>query len=183
VKTVIALLRGINVGGHGKLPMAELVKICEAAGCVSPRTYIQSGNVVFGTKARDFRALKKKLEHALHAGKQLVSPVFLRSPEELRAILDENPFSGAPGYDPSRLAILFLPQALTPPQRAALAALPCADSEEIVCRDAEIFVYFPQGMGRSKVPALIDRALRIPSTARSANTVEKLWEMAAARPR
>src|ERR1700761_6202780 len=88
----IALLRAVNVGGTGKLPMADLKKLCSEAGFADPETYIASGNVVF-TSAAKADAVKAKLEKALHAYAKKPVGVIVRSATELAAILKDNPFA------------------------------------------------------------------------------------------
>jgi uncharacterized protein (DUF1697 family) len=90
----VALLRAVNVGGTGKLPMAELRAMCQSLGFANVRTYIASGNVVFSSKLSE-TAVKKKLERALetYAGKPV--GVVIRTAAELAAVLDANPFKSA----------------------------------------------------------------------------------------
>jgi uncharacterized protein (DUF1697 family) len=164
----IAMLRAVNVGGTGKLPMSELRSLCEQAGCLRVRTYIASGNVVFESDLAE-TPVKAALEAALeaHAGKPV--GVLVRSASELAAVLDCNPFPQAP---PNRTVAIFLDEA--PPSDAAARAIG-RDDEEIRLGTREIYVHYGAGMGHSK--------LRIPAartgTARNMNTVAKLAEMAA----
>jgi uncharacterized protein (DUF1697 family) len=164
----VALLRAINVGGTGKLPMSELAELCRAAGFADVRTYIQSGNVVFTSKLSEL-AVKKKLEALL--AKKLGKPVgvMVRTADELRAALKSNPFKQAP---PNRVLVLFLDE---PPARAAFASLTGPDGEEVKLKGREVFVHYPNGQGKSK--------LKLPlvnlGTGRNINTVSKLAEMAA----
>lgn len=168
METLIALLRAVNVGGTGKLPMAQLRSMAEASGFVRVKTYIQSGNLVFATDRRpnEVKAiLEKRLE--TYAGKPV--GVTVRTPEEMRAILEANPFSDA---EPSKIGVLFLDTA--PPSDTVEAAKGRAD-EQIVLGEREVFVHYPSGMGRSKLrfPAMKD------GTVRNINTIEKLKEMSA----
>lgn len=165
---LVALLRAVNVGGTGKLPMAELRSLCEAAGFDDIRTYIQSGNVVFHT-ALTADAAKTALEARLrdHLGKPV--GVIIRTGEALRDILAANPF---PAAAPNQVAILFLDN--PPPQDAAALAKGRTD-ERIEPGLREIYIHYPSGMGRSR--------LRLPAmdqgTARNLNTVARLAAMAA----
>jgi uncharacterized protein (DUF1697 family) len=158
-----ALLRAINVGGTGKLPMTELRALCEAAGLQRPRTYIQSGNVVFESRSAE-AAIKKKLERALasHMGKPV--GVMIRTVGELEAVVRRSPFADAP---PNRVLILFLDAA---PPRGALRGLVTDGGERVVGDGREIFIHYPNGMGKSK--------LKLPfaetGTGRNLNTVAKL---------
>jgi uncharacterized protein (DUF1697 family) len=165
----VALLRAVNVGGTGKLPMTELTAMCEKAGFKNPRTYIASGNVVFDSDKNE-KAVKAALEKALadYARKPVV--VIVRTAKEMAAVRDANPFGGTPG---NRVVGIFLDQA--PPKDAIAQATDVSD-EEIALGTREIFVrYTNRGMAHSK--------LKIPAaktgTARNMNTITKLAEMAA----
>ncbi|MGA2674773.1 MAG: DUF1697 domain-containing protein [Terracidiphilus sp.] len=163
----IALLRAVNVGGTGKLPMTELKKLCEAAGFRSVRTYIASGNVVFQSTKTEAQ-VKAALEGALaqYAGKPVC--VLIRTAAEAAEVLARNPFKQLPG---NRTVAYFLDE---PPAADALQAVTNRASEELRLGLREIYVYYPDGMGDSK--------LKIPAakngTARNMNTIAKLAEMA-----
>jgi uncharacterized protein (DUF1697 family) len=166
----IALLRAVNVGGTGKLPMDELKSICARCGFRDVQTYIASGNVVLecdGSEAEVKKALESRL--ARHAGKPV--GVMVRTPAEMAAVAKRNPFPGAPG---NRTAAIFLDAA---PPRDTLATITGRKDEEVVLGTREIYVLYGADMGRSK--------LRIPAaaagTARNLNTVAKLAEMAGRR--
>lgn len=162
----IALLRGINVGGV-VLPMTELRTICESAGLKNVRTYIQSGNVLFNS-AKAEHDLVSLLEARLEAHKARQIPVMIRTAEELEATLTANPFSHAP---PARVGVLFL--AVAPPQDS-LKDVVIPGREELVTGTRELFIHYPDGMGRSK--------LKLPKafgagTMRNMNTVAKLVQL------
>jgi uncharacterized protein (DUF1697 family) len=165
----IALLRAVNVGGTGKLPMTELTAMCEAAGHARVKTYIASGNVVFASGKAE-AAVKADLEARLaqYAGKPV--GVMVRTAAEMAAVRDANPFPDAPG---NRTGAIFLDAA--PPADALDHAVGRQD-EEMALGKREIYVFYGPGMGTSK--------LRIPAakagTARNLNTVTKLAAMAAA---
>ncbi|MFK0331622.1 DUF1697 domain-containing protein [Rhizobium sp. NPDC090275] len=165
----IALLRAINVGGTGKLPMTELKAICEQLGFTDVKTYIQSGNVLFRADANEAdvaRALDAALGELL--GKK--PGVMVRSRKEMEAIVDRAPF---PDAKPSFLLISFLPENAP---KDALDRIVAPDGEEAVVDGREIYVHYPIGSGKSK--------LKLPAlnagTSRNINTVRKLAEMAAA---
>ena len=164
----VALLRAVNVGGTGKLPMSELKRLCEQAGFRAVRTYIASGNVVAerdgsGTQAK--AALEAELK--AYAGKPV--SVIVRTSAEMSEVVDNNPF---PDRAASRTVAIFLDCAPTPD---ALSRVTGQANEELRLGAREIYVYYPDGIGRSK--------LRIPAaqngTARNMNTVAKLASMAA----
>jgi uncharacterized protein (DUF1697 family) len=164
----IALLRAVNVGGTGKLPMAELKIMCERVGFKSVRTYIASGNVVFQSTKTEAQ-VKATLEKALAAYAGKAVGVMVRSAAEMAAVLAENPFAKMPG---NRCVAIFLDEA---PAADALKQVSGQASEELRLGKREIYGYYPDGQGGSK--------LRIPGakngTARNMNTVAKLAEMAA----
>jgi uncharacterized protein (DUF1697 family) len=166
--TYVALLRAVNVGGTGKLPMSDLRARCEAAGFASVRTYIASGNVVF-TSDLPADDAQRRLEEELarYAGKPV--GVAIRTAAELAAVLSRNPF---PDANPSRVLVTFL---ATPPPPDAAERASGGTSEEIVLGKRELYVYYGDGMGASKlkIPAAKD------GTARNINTVAKLVEMSA----
>jgi uncharacterized protein (DUF1697 family) len=164
----IALLRAVNVGGTGKLPMADLKAMCAAAGFRSVRTYIASGNAVFASDESE-AAVKAELERRLadYAGKPV--GVCVRTAAEMAAVRDDNPF---PEAAPNHTVAIFLDA--PPPPDALDHARGRADHERISLGQREIYVDYGAGMGTSR--------LRIPAakagTARNLNTVAKLAAMA-----
>jgi uncharacterized protein (DUF1697 family) len=164
----VALLRAINVGGTGKLSMTELRELCESAGFDCVRTYIQSGNVLFKSVLPEAK-VRAKLEKVLTARMGKPYGVLIRTAAELRAVVKRNPFKAA---EPHQVLVLFLDE---PPAKDALARLPIPGREKVELVGREVFVHYPEGMGRSK--------LRIPlaktGTGRNMNSVSKLATMAA----
>jgi uncharacterized protein (DUF1697 family) len=165
----VALLRAVNVGGTGKLPMAELRAMCESLGFASVRTYIASGNVVFSSKLTE-KAVKTKLERALetYAGKPV--GVLIRTAAELAAVLDANPFKSAA---PNRTVAIFLD---APPPADTLTGVSGRQTEEIALGTREIYVHYGNGMAKSKLKITAAKT----GTARNMNTVATLAEWAAA---
>jgi uncharacterized protein (DUF1697 family) len=165
----IALLRAVNVGGTGKLPMSELKEMCEALGFGSVRTYIASGNVVF-TSRKSEAAVKTALEARLktYAGKPV--GVLIRSLAEMQAVLADNPFPKAPA---NRTVAVFLDN---PPPADTVAAARGRNDEEIRSGKREIYIrYGDDGMGKSKLVVPAAKS----GTARNMNTVAALAKMAA----
>jgi uncharacterized protein (DUF1697 family) len=164
----VALLRAVNVGGTGKLSMAELKAMCEALGFEGVRTYIASGNVVF-TSRKSEAAVKKALEARLedYAGKPV--GIMVRTAAEMDAVLKANPF---PKAAPNRTIAIFLDAR---PPVATLAALKGRKDEEISLGAREIYVHYGEGMGQSKLVIPAAKA----GTARNMNTVATLAKMAA----
>ncbi|PII38910.1 DUF1697 domain-containing protein [Sinorhizobium meliloti] len=166
----VALLRAVNVGGTGKLAMADLKAVCDELGFAGAKTFIQSGNVVFRSDLPE-PAVQAKLEQALAAKMGKAPGVLLRSRRQLDDIAARaERFLDA---KPNLLLITFLPE---PPPADALDKLVAPDGEEVRIDGREIYVHYPNGSGRSKLKL---PALR-PGTARNLNTIRKLAEMAAA---
>jgi len=164
----VALLRAVNVGGTGKLPMADLRAMCCEAGFARVETYIASGNAVFESRLAPAK-VKARLESGLTAHFGKPAKVLLRTAEEIAAVLKANPFIDT---EPKRTYAIFLD---APPPRDALEHAVGLGEEEMALGEREIFIHYGTGMGRSK--------LRIPAakdgTARNMNTVATLAEMAA----
>ena len=166
MQRLVGLLRAVNVGGTGKLPMADLVALCRDAGFAEIRTYIASGNVVFSTSLPIADA-KRELEQRLqdHAGKPV--PVILRTADQMQRLLDANPFAGR---DTKSTVVIFLDDA--PPADTIESATGVA-SEEIALGEREIYVFYAAGQAASKLKIPASRS----GTGRNINTVAKLAEM------
>jgi uncharacterized protein (DUF1697 family) len=164
----VALLRAVNVGGTGKLPMSDLKGICEELGFAAVRTFIASGNVVF-TSRKSEAAIKAALEKRLEAYAGKPVGVLVRSAAEMAQVLSDNPF---PKAAPNRTMAVFLDRA---PPPDALAGIRGQRDEEIGLGRREIYIHYGQGMGTSK---LVIPAAKT-GTARNMNTVATLAKMAA----
>jgi len=170
----IALIRGINVGGHKRLRMADVKASCEAMGLSDVRTHLQSGNVVFQTSRSDRAKLAKELEDAFAVD----AKVILRTAAELRKVVAANPMPEEAQRGPSHFIVVFLSGK---PSAAAMQSLRDAYSgpEKMELHAAELYIEYGAGMGTSKLTnALIERKLGVSGTARNWNTVTKLVEMA-----
>lgn len=164
----IALLRAVNVGGTGRLPMTKLAAICADAGFTAVKTYIASGNVVFKSAAKPAK-VKAELEARLEAYANKPVGVAVRTAAEMAKIQQANPF---PKAAPNRTVAIFLDQA---PPSDALAHAMGRNNEEMRLGEREIYVHYADGMAKTK---LTIPAARI-GTMRNMNTVAKLAEMAA----
>ena len=175
---VISLLRGVNLGGHRKVKMDDLRELYESLGFEAVTTYINSGNVLFKTGARDLVRLARRIEDAIDTACGFHSDVILRTPADLRQVLAANPFAARPGMEGSRLAIHFLsadPAAVACDQARAIPAAP----EELHIVGRELYIYFPNGMARPTLSmALLEKTLKTTGTTRNWNTVRKLLELA-----
>jgi uncharacterized protein (DUF1697 family) len=173
MKTLVALLRGINVGGKTKVPMAKLASTLSSLGFEDVRTYIQSGNVVFRSRAAGTPRLAARTERRIRDELGIDVAVLLRTPAELAKVVKSNPFLRA-GADPSKLHVVFMDSV---PARKAVAGLAPARSapDEFELRGREIYLHLPNGFGRSKLTIdYFERRLGVRATARNWNTVNKL---------
>jgi uncharacterized protein (DUF1697 family) len=172
----ISFLRGINVGGNNLLPMAVLKELYAELGFEQVHTVLQSGNAVF--VARKSKQLAQSIEHAIEARCEFRPRVMLRSPDELRRVALQNPFPKQAKTEPQRVLVHFLERA---PAQGALEALRATHRgpEQFELRDHTLYVYFPEGAGKSKLtPARMDKALGVQGTARNWNTLTKLIALA-----
>jgi uncharacterized protein (DUF1697 family) len=169
VTPYVALLRAVNVGGTGMLRMADLVRLSLACGFTNPRTYIASGNLVFHsplTAAQVKSALEAQLQR--YAGKPV--GVLVRTAYEMAAVLANMPFKDAP---PNQTVAIFLEAA---PSRDDLQEAKNQGREQLALGTREIYVTYPDGMGRSKLSLPAAKT----GTARNMNTIAKLVDMARA---
>lgn len=174
----ISLLRGVNVGGHHKIKMEALRALYDSMGLLNAQTLVQSGNVVFRTKERSMSKLAARIEDGLEANFGFRPFVVMRTSAELREAIARNPFAGRTGIEPGKLIVTFLADHPSAEGRDKVLAIR-AGPEELRLDGREMYIYFPEGMGRTKLPlASIDRILKTPGTGRNWNTVTKLLEMA-----
>jgi uncharacterized protein (DUF1697 family) len=162
----VALLRAVNVGGTGKLPMAELKAMCEEIGFANVRTYIASGNVVFDCELGE-EAVARKLGDRLEAYAGKPVGVMVRTAAEMAAVLEANPFKSAA---PNLAFAIFLDSA---PPADALGSMRGKRDEQAALGKREIYVSYPSGSGQSKLVIPAAKA----GTARNMNTIAKLVEM------
>lgn len=173
----VALLRGINVGGKNKVPMAELRSALAGGECSDVRTYIQSGNLVLGSRlAAD--ALAAHLAQAIEQHFGIAVPVVVKTASEWARYHEGIPFPMEAVEDGSRVLLVLSERA-----PAATAAAELAESatlgERIEQQGDAIWIHYAGGVGRSKLtPALLDRRIGSPATARNWKTVEQLQRMA-----
>ncbi|MCA1844838.1 MAG: DUF1697 domain-containing protein [Actinobacteria bacterium] len=169
----VALLRGINVGGKSKVPMAALRDVCAAAGCEDVATYIQSGNVVLSSKLSADK-LQAALEEAIAAEFGFNPAVMVRTATEMAAVVAKNPYADA---DEKTVHVGFLQ---APPGAAAkkcLAAIDCGP-EELALVGRDIYLHLPNGVGRADLPVKMERCLRPAQvTVRNWRTVTTLVEL------
>jgi uncharacterized protein (DUF1697 family) len=173
----VALLRGINVGGHNRIAMASLRELLRELGYEDVRTHLQSGNAVFATDGTRPERTGREIEGRIARDLGLEVRVVVRSRDELAEVVAANPL-GEVASDPARMLVTFLSEA---PARELLSGLDPADFEPDVfeLRGREIYVWHPEGVRATRLSnAFWERRLRVTATARNWNTVTRLLELA-----
>lgn len=172
----VALLRGINVGGRARLPMAELRDLVVALGWTGVETYIQSGNLVFTAAGRP-PALERALEAAIAERFGMEIPVMIRKDLQWQSYLRANPFPEASASEP-HLVLLALSKSVLASGAAKALLARAVDGERVQESGGALWIHFPGGSGRSRLsPGLIDRLAGSPVTTRNWRTVVKLGEL------
>lgn len=175
---LISMLRGVNLGPHNRIKMDALRALYESLKLENPRTYVQSGNVVFRTKEKNSPALANKIQAAIAKNCGCSPDVILRTPDELRKAVAANPFSEQAKREPGKVLVAFL--AAAPPREAEANLESFKDfSEKLQLKGRELYIYFPNGAGRSKLPwSSIDKLVKVTGTARNWNSVMALLQIA-----
>jgi uncharacterized protein (DUF1697 family) len=174
----IALIRGINVGGHKKVAMADLRALLEQLGFTDVKSLLQSGNLVFRSDRRNAAEMERLFETEAVKGLALEADFFVRSAKEWKTVVAENPFPKEAERDPGHLVVMCLKNA---PDKADVKGLQAAiTGPEIVrAKGRHLYISFPNGIGTSRLTnALIEKKLRTRGTARNWNTVLKLDALA-----
>ncbi len=177
-KRYVALLRGINLGGHNKVSMPDLRALFASLGAEDVATYVQSGNVIF-TSADGPGKLTKAIEQRIRRDLGLTVTVVLRTRAQLAKVLTGNPFADD-GREPATLHVTFLAEK---PDRARVRKLDPARAEpdEFRVIGQEIYLHCPNGYGRSKLTnGYFETQLGVGATTRNWRTVTKLAELASA---
>jgi uncharacterized protein (DUF1697 family) len=173
----VSLFRGINVGGRNTVRMDELKALHESLGFTAVITYIQSGNVVFSSDEEDATQLIRHIEDTFANKFGFSASVIVRSSAELQAMMANNPFQSDPQKESKWVLVLFL---ASRPEPAALADLQNSyhGPEEFYLIGQELFIYYPEGIGRSKLTvALMEKKLKTVGTGRNWNTILRLREL------
>jgi uncharacterized protein (DUF1697 family) len=173
VTKYVALLRGINVGGHRRISMADLRSWLTGLGFEDVATLLQSGNAVFGAPERPTVEIEAAIEAAILAEAGFAVTVLVRTADEMRAVFEGNPLEVR---DSAKSAVAFL---VTEPDPAELATLDPATyaPDELVAVGRELYMYFPNGLGKTRLTPILGRRLSVESTVRNWNTVTKLVAM------
>lgn len=173
----IAMLRGINVGGHHRIKMDLLRRSFEALGFEQVTTYIQSGNVVFKAGKISATVLCKRISERILSDFGFAVPIISRTVDELSRVIESNPFVNQPGIDPERLHVTFLSNAPAPAAAKKIEALTIAPDQSL-CLGKEIYLYLPNGVSESSLmKVLLGRGLSVVTTTRNWKTVNALHQL------
>jgi uncharacterized protein (DUF1697 family) len=173
----VSLFRGINVGGHHQVRMSELKALHATLGLNDVLPYIQSGNVVFNSDDADVSRLQQQIEDGFENKFGFHSQVFIRSSAELKEIIDHNPLPNQESREPNLVTVMFL--AACPSDTAQSDLLTTyVGPEELCFSGKELYLYYPNGMGRSKLTnVLIEKKLKTFGTVRNWNTILQLQKL------
>ncbi len=175
----VALLRGVNLGGHKTVAMADLCRLLTHAGCLDGRSLLQSGNLVFASSVKDPAELEHVFEKEAKSKLSLSTEFFVRTADEWKAIITGNPFRDEAAHDPGHLVVLCLKAAPAPKQVDALREA-ISGRETVRVKGRHAYVVYPDGIGHSRLTAsVIDRALGTRCTGRNWNTVKKIGALVA----
>jgi uncharacterized protein (DUF1697 family) len=175
---LVAMLRGVNVGAHNRIRMDALRDLCCYLDLLDVKTYVQSGNVVFRTRERNLEGLAKEIRSGIEKKFGFSPEIIIRSTADLRDVIAKNPFAAMKGIEPGKLLVDFLSGEPSSEACKSVRAIK-TDPEKLHIQGREMYIYFPNGAGRSKLswPAL-EKILKTPGTARNWNSVTKLLAMA-----
>lgn len=179
-KTHIALLRGVNVGGHAKVAMADLRALLADLNLEDPRSLLQSGNLVFRSRDRTSAALEALLEREAERRLGLCTDFLVRNAAEWARIVAANPFPEEASRDPAHLLVMCLKdRAATEKVEALRSAI--TGPERLTADGRHLYIVYPAGIGDSRLTGTrIERMLETRGTARNWNTVLKLQVLAGA---
>ncbi|PKQ43679.1 DUF1697 domain-containing protein [Confluentibacter flavum] len=173
MKTYIALLRGINVGGHKKVPMATLRELLTTSGLKQVQTYIQSGNVIFKSQ-EEAHELEETIKKSIldYFGFEVF--VIIKTPNELQTILNDCPF---PKDKMEKSFFVILSKIPDTPLVKEVQQLTYENEEIIIKKDA-LYFYCSTGYGQSKFNMnTFERKLNVIGTSRNYNTMVKLLSL------
>ncbi len=176
MNTWIALFRGINVGGHRKLPMKELVTELENLGLGDVATYIQSGNAIFRSVETEASVLAERIASAIQSSHGFQSRVMVLSLEEFRAAAAASPFPTADA-EAKNVHLYFLTEPTSNPDLDGMDGVK-TDREEYVLAKKVLYLHTPDGLGKSKLAERVERSLGVQATARNWRSVTRILEIA-----
>ena len=180
-RTFVGLLRGINVGGHNKIPISDLRSLCEEIGWDDVQSYIQSGNLIFSADDTPER-LEVQLEGSIDRRFGFQIPVLVRNTEDWLGYVNSNPYPEASLSAPN-LVMLALSKRTPNPDAAERLLERASDSERLTQVGNALWIHFGERSAKSKLsPNLLDRLVGSPVTTRNWRTVLKLEDLAGCRP-
>ena len=175
---LISMLRGVNLGPHNRIKMDALRAVYASLKFQDPRTYVQSGNVLFKTKEKNNAELANKIQAAIQKACGCSPAVILRTTSELRKAIAASPFADRPHLEPGKILLTFL--TAEPPKDAPATLARFKDyPEELHLKGRELYIYFPNGAGKTKLPwSAVEKYLKVTGTARNWNSVTNMLKMA-----
>ena len=180
MSVMIALLRGVNLGGNKMVRMEDLRGLCGKLGFECAQTYVQSGNVVFRSKERNTKRVADALKAAIAKKCGVECEVMVRTLEEMKDAAARNPFARRRDLDGSRMLITFVLDTLNAEERAAIEAV-VLTPDELIVQERETYAYYPNGFANgAKAWPGVNKVMKTRGTGRNWNTVRKLVEMAEA---
>ncbi|MCE9539399.1 MAG: DUF1697 domain-containing protein [Bacteroidetes bacterium] len=175
MKTFLSILRGINVSGHKKIPMAELKVLYEELNFEKITTYIQSGNVIF--KNKNSKDLSKQIEQKIFEKYNFNVPVIIRTPDEIRSTVERNPFLKQKEIDITKLHVVYL--ADNPAQEDIdKVKIYNYEPDLFYLSGKEVYLYCPNGYGNTKLTNIFfESKLKVTATTRNWNTTNELFKI------
>ncbi len=178
--TYVSMIRGINVGGHKRLSMQQLRDVYESLSFEDPKSYVQSGNVVFGTHRSDPARLALLIRAEIEKSIGYSVAVVIRNRKEIQKVAENNPFLGKRRADPTKCHVTFLAQSPKASDVRALHAPP-GSSDEFIVTGEDIYVHCPDGYSRTKLHNnFFEKKLGVAATSRTWKTVLALRDLAQA---
>ncbi len=176
---LISMLRGVNVGPHNRIKMDDLRALYKSLRFEDPRTYVQSGNVIFRTKEKPTPQLATKIQAAIERKCKCSPDVILRTTEDFRKTIAANPFAKRKDIEPGKLLVTFLSTEPDPSVQKTLDELMKIHPEELHLAGRELFIYFPNGAGKSRLPwSQVEKLTKVTGTARNWNSVTNMLQIA-----
>jgi len=179
----ITMLRGINMTGHNTIKMTGIADLFRQLGYTDAETYIQSGNIVFTCHNGKIDDVSSRIQKAILSKFNLNIAVITRTLDEMKKINAVNQFLEEPGFDPSKMAVLFLERRPSDAQVLKVAGIDYPP-DKFNINGSEIYVYCPNGFGKTKLYTnFFEAKMKVTGTARNWRTVNKLLEMAEKKKR
>ncbi len=179
--TYLSLLRGINLGSHYKINMADLRALYESLEFTNVQTYVQSGNVIFDSSETDRAQLAESIKGKITEVYGYTVPILIVDAQALMQVFASNPFLTQRNENPSSLHATFLAH---PPSEEVVRGFvpPKSGEDEFILAGSVIYVFCPNGYGRTKLTNnLFENKLKVPATTRNWNTMNALAQMARER--